>query len=324
MAQNVSLQGIRSQALARVESKPVEKESQVRYYPTDVRFFPNAKSTVGRAPVHEDFSAFMASSAQQIHGNISDSTKLTAKVQQYRFGPEDGIASKTAESSKVKADGKTFAPQNADKNIQTLVPTVPRLIEILHATPLVQPARQQTVNDKGYGPKVMNDPLISMANVSDLNKFSIGLVGGVAGQFSHGHEKEDHRDLNHPGQKIKTAIKPEVSSRSEQAALLRREEVEVMREVKDKFLQQLKAQYPHISMPIKHPEGIVDVHMRFDRKQGEDGNKGSVRVMFTGSNPEVVKLFAQHRDEFIKTITNQGYTIDPSRMQFNTNSSTQV
>jgi hypothetical protein len=58
--------------------------------------------------------------------------------------------------------------------------------------------------------------------------------------------------------------------------------------------------------------------MRFDRKtMGQDGVKGAVRVMFSGSNAQIVTLFAQHREEFMNIITNQGYAIDPSRMQFN-------
>jgi hypothetical protein len=58
--------------------------------------------------------------------------------------------------------------------------------------------------------------------------------------------------------------------------------------------------------------------MRFDRKTtNQDGIKGAIRVMFSGSNNEVVALFAQHREEFMNIVTKEGYAIDPSRMQFN-------
>jgi hypothetical protein len=202
-----------------------------------------------------------------------------------------------------------------DRNITLMVDT-PRLLEILNLAPVTQPPKP--IENKGYGSRIATDPLITMATSTDLDKVSMGLVGAIQAQSQHHNSENDSHTFSDSNPKTKMSVKASAVERSEHANLLRREEVEVLRDVKEKFLQQLKAQYPHISVPIKHPEGIVDVHMRFDRKvTGQDGMKGSVRVMFSGSNSQVVVLFAQHREEFMNIITKEGYVIDASRMQFN-------
>ena len=318
MVQTVSLHGAKAQTLALSREKPTEKETAVRYASADLRFLSQLKGDSVRAPVHEDFNSFLASSTAQIQGKISDATQIAATMQNHRFGPEDGSLQKSSESRQPKTlAAAKLESINLGKNPHLPLHDTPRLLETLNLASVVQPIRVQYSADKGYGSRIATDPLIIMATSTDLDKASMGLVGAIHGH-SPNHNSENDFHEGESNQKSKAPIKGDAASRSEHASLLRREEVEVLRDVKEKFIQQLKAQYPHITVPLKHPEGIVDIHMRFDRKAiGEDGTKGSVRVMFSGSNPQIVRLFAQHREEFMNVITKQGYSIDASRMQFN-------
>jgi hypothetical protein len=320
MVQTVSLHGAKAQAIVHTQSKPTDKENAIRYTPLDLRFLSQLKSSGVRAPVHEDFNSFLASSTSQIQGKMLDAIKQSVNGQNHRFGPEDSSLQKS-EGDKRPKPMPALNPElskSLDKNHHILLSTIPRVLENLNLGQVAQPIKAQYPSDKGYGSRIVTDPLIVMAASTDLDKISMGLVGAVHGRSSTSDKESDEHNFGESGPKSKTSIKANQVGRSEHASLLRREEIEVLRDVKEKFVQQLKAQYPHISVPIKHPEGIVDVHMRFDRKaMGPDGMKGSVRVMFCGSNPQIVTLFAQHREEFMKIITRHGYAIDPSRMQFN-------
>ena len=321
MEPTVSLQGVKAQSILRSQSKTaeVEKEAAVRYLPPDLRFISGAKNAI-RPPVHDDFNSFMASTSSHIQEKISDSTKLASQIQHYRFSPENHPSQKTSDShSPSKKEIKITPPQPLNSNTRDPITEMPKLLEMLSSTQIVRPAKLQFNSDKGYGSRTVNDPLIALATSANLDKTSIGLIGGINKQSQFHDQENDPSDFGAPKQKSKMIAGNKEASRNEHANLLRREEIEVLRDVKEKFLQQLNAQHPHISVPIKHPEGIVDVHMRFDRKSNTNNRiNGSVRVMFSGSNPEIVSLFAQHREEFMKIITNEGYTIEPSRMQFNT------
>jgi hypothetical protein len=316
MVQTVSLHGAKSQTLARINRNPTEKDTTVKYASPDLRFLSQIKSDSIRAPVHEDFNSFLASSTSQINEKISDATKMAATMQNHRFGPEDGSLQKSLEGRKSKPSPEIkFESTHLDKNNRLPLTDTPRLLEILNSAPVVQPPRH--IADKGYGSRMATDPLITLAS-STIDKASMGLVGAVNAQSQHEYRENDSHGFNETNQKSKAPTKTNAVSRSEHASLLRREEIDVLRDVKEKFQQQLNAQHPHITVPLKHPEGIVDIHMRFDRKtMGQDGVKGAVRVMFSGSNAQIVTLFAQHREVFMNIITNQGYAIDPSRMQFN-------
>jgi len=209
-----------------------------------------------------------------------------------------------------------------DKSGRISPTDTPKLIEVLSSAATIQP--QKYAMDKGYGPRTMIDPLIvsTSANATDIEQISMGLVGAVHERSQYqGNERESNsHKFGEANQKLtKSSIKASPGSQNENAQLLRKEEIEALRDVKEKFKQQLNAQHPYIMVPLKHPEGIVDIHMRFDRKEANpnDANKGKIRVMFTGSNDQIVALFAQHREEFMNIITQEGYTIDSSRMQFN-------
>lgn len=320
MVQTVSLHGANAQAAVHAHPKPTDKENAIRYTPLDLRFLSHLKGSGVRAPVHEDFNSFLASSTSQMHRKMLDAIRQSVNGQNHRFGSEDGSLQKS-EGNKQSKPIPTVTPELSkplDKNHPMPLNTIPRVLENLNLGQVAQPIKAQYPSDKGYGSRVVTDPLVVMATSTDLDKVSMGLVGAVHGHSSTSERESDEHHFGEPGFKPKTSIKASTAGRSEHASLLRREEIEVLRDVKEKFVQQLKAQYPHISVPIKHPEGIVDVHMRFDRKpMGQDGIKGSVRVMFCGSNPQIVTLFAQHREEFMRIITRHGYAIDPSRMQFN-------
>ncbi len=320
MVQTVSLHGAKAQALAHAHPKPTDKENAARHIPVDLRFLSQLKSDNVRPPVHEDFNSFLASSTAQIQGKISDGAKMIAAMQNHRFGPEDGSLQKSEEGRQLKPVPavKAESANHLNRNSHVTLSNMPKGLEMLNLAPVTQPIKAQYPADKGYGFRMVTDPLIAMATSTDLDKVSLGLVGAVHGRSADYDRESDAHNFGESNQKSKVSIKASTATRNEHASLLRREEIEVLRDVKEKFVQQLKAQYPHISVPIKHPEGIVDVHMRFDRKvMGQDGIKGSVRIMFSGSNPQVITLFAQHREEFMKLITMQGYAIDPSRMQFN-------
>lgn len=319
MVQTVSLYGTKAQVLAQTHSKPTEKENSVRYTTIDLERFPQLKGNGVRAPVHEDFNSFLASSTSQIQGKILDAIKQSVNSQNHRFGSEDGLLPKGKNHQQPKPTPSANLESTRSLNKHPPVPsdTLPKVIENLNLGQIAQPIRTQHQADKGYGARMTTNPLIIMATPTDLDKASLGLVSSVHGRSLNDKESGTH-NFGEQAHKSKLMIKANHAERSEHASLLRREEIEVLRDVKEKFVQQLKTQYPHISVPIKHPEGIVDVHMRFDRKAMEqDGVKGSVRVMFSGSNPQIVTLFAQHQEEFMNIITTHGYTIDPSRMQFN-------
>lgn len=323
MVQTVSLYGTKAQVLAPANSKSPEKENPVKYNSIDLKLLSHQGSSV-RAPVHEDFNAFLASSTSQIQGKIVDAIKQSVNGQNHRFGSEGDPLPKSEnhQQSKPLPSVNLEATKSLNKSHHVPLDSLPKVIENLNLGQVVQPIKAQHQADKGYGARMTTNPLIIMATPTDLDKASLGLVGTVHGRSLSDKESSTHH-FGEQFQKSKAMIKANHADRSEHASLLRREEIEVLRDVKEKFVQQLKAQYPHISVPIKHPEGIVDVHMRFDRKaMGQDGVKGSVRIMFCGSNPQIVTLFAQHREEFMNIITTHGYAIDPSRMQFNSSTLT--
>lgn len=318
MVHNVSLHGVKAHALTRAQKNTPEQDTTVKYLPPDLRFLSQIKGVGVRAPVHEDFNSFLESASSQIYGKISDATKLATTLQNHRFGPENDSLQKSNDKHKSKPtfDTKPDSIQYFDKHNRIPLTDTPRLLEVLNSAPIVQLPIQ--VADKGYGSRIATDPLITLASSISADKTSMGLVGAVHAQLQHENSENDSHGFNETNQKSKAPIKANAVSRSEHASLLRREEIDVLRDVKEKFQQQLNTQYPHITVPIQHPDGIVDIHMRFDRKTtNQDGIKGAIRVMFSGSNNEVVALFAQHREEFMNIVTKEGYAIDPSRMQFN-------
>lgn len=337
MVQTVS-HGIKSQAIAsallKIHEKPPEKSSEknhaAHYIPANLKSSPQFRGEILRPPVHEDFNSFLASSAGQMQMNFKsqflDSAKSAASVQNHRFDPDSGL-----EKTGNQKLGASFVQQAEAKfplDKIALIPLndlTPKLLKNLTTQPvLAQQLVDKGVNnglnkrDKGYGPRMITDPLIAMVT-TDLEKFSLGLVGSVQARLNQTGDFNQESESEKP--QTKALAKPMSTSHSEQASLLKREAIEVIREVREKFQQQLNAQYPHITVPIKHPEGMVDIHLRFDRKvssnHSDNQTKGSVRVLFSGSNSQVVALLAQHREAFLKSITDQGYAIEPTQMQFN-------
>lgn len=316
MVQSLSLHGAKAQILALIQN-PNEKETATQYNP-DSKFLSQIKENSIRPPIHEDFNSFLASSTSQIQEKFLEATKVTATMQNHRFGPENPYSQTKNDSPQLKTihEIKLEPTLHTSQNNQISLTDTPKLLELMSAAPVVQAAKYTM--DKGYGPRTTTDPLITLACATDVEQISMGLVCAVHERSQHQQDKSDTHKFNESHLKtIKPSIKEDSASRSEHAQLLKREEIEVLRDVKEKFQQQLNAQHPCITVPLKHPEGIVDIHMRFDRKVTESDNaKGSVRIMFSGSNPEIVTLFAQHREEFMNIITKAGYAIDPSRMQF--------
>lgn len=317
MVETVSRYEGKVPSLVRAQLKSTDKETSVRYTSHELRF-PHLQSQNVRSPVHEDFNSFLVSSAAQIQEKFSDVAKISTTIQSHRFGPEDGSLQRSEEKYDKRLPViKNEPATHLDKKL-TVSEITPRLLEILGPASTAQLPKIQHTTDKGYGARIATDPLIALATSTDLDKVSIGLIGSVQAHSRRHDGEHDAHDLSRSNQKSKMVLKADVASRSEHVNLLRREEIQVLRDVKEKFQQQLNAQHPHISIPIEHPEGIVDIHMRFDRKAvSHDGVKGAVRVMFSGSNPQVISLFAQHRQEFMDIIINEGYTIDPARIQFN-------
>lgn len=251
-------------------------------------------------PVHEDFNSFLVSSASQTQ--IVGSAKIAVTLQNHKFIPE------TEKDNVTALKEPPITPKTESKPSLTKVSLIPLINMPMQNAQLqnLQSFKVHTVIDKGYGIRTTTDPLIAMVT-TDLNKFSIGLVSSVQSNSSDsGHDFDHESDSSKPH--TKSLAKNQNISRN--VTLLKREEIEAIRDVKEKFQQQLNAKYPHISVPIKHPEGMVNIHLRFDRKD-------SVRVLFSGSSSQVVSLLAQHREDLIKSITDHGYTVDPSQVKFN-------
>lgn len=311
--QSISLHGIKSHTLARIHN---EQES-ARYIQPDSRFSSIVKTEGIRPPIYEDFNSFLASSTSQIHQQFSEETKATISLQNSRF-ETNNIA------STQKPEGTYQTKQTAEKSaailslekITSAKVETPKPSEVIATSSLIQPPKQSA--DKGYGSRITTNPSITMACTTDVAQISMGLVNAIH-ERSPQHDANDFQKFNEENHKIiKSREKIDNTSRNEHAQLLRREEIEILREVKEKFQQQLNTQYPHITVPLKHPEGIMDIHMRFDKKATDSNNpKGSVRVMFSGSNDQIVALFAQHRQEFMDIINQEGFSIDHSKMQFN-------
>jgi len=311
--QPISIQGIKSHTLARIHNE----QEPAKYIQPDSRFSSSIKEGSVRPPVHEDFNSFLASSTLQLGQQFSEAATATASYQSHRFGPDHKTSSqKSIDISQSKTlPEKPAAILGMDK-IAPSSTDATKSSENFSSSTMIQLPKQ--IIDKGYGSRVVNNPSIIMASATDVEQISIGLVNAVHERHQHQRDSNDSQKFNEPHQKaLKASSKIDPISRSEHAQLLRREEIEALRDVKEKFQQQLNDQYPHITVPLKHPDGIVDIHMRFDRKViDENSPNGSVRIMFSGSNDQVVALFAQHREEFMKIITHEGYSMDPSRMQF--------
>ncbi len=316
MVQSLSLHGAKAQTLARIQN-PNEKETTTQYN-IDSKFLSQIKENSIRPPIHQDFNSFLASSTSYIQSESLEAAKITAAMQNHRFGSENSSPQTKNDSHQIKSapEIKLESIVLLSKTNQTSATDTPKLVEIMSSAPIVQPPKYTM--DKGYGSRTTTDPLITLACATDVEQVSMGLVSAVHEHSQYQQDKSDSHKFGESNQKTtKASIKADSTSRSEHAQLLRKEEIEALRDVKEQFQKQLNAQHPHITVPLKHPEGIVDIHMRFDRKITEsDGTKGTVRVMFSGSNAQVVTLFAQHREEFMNIITNAGYSIDPSRMQF--------
>jgi hypothetical protein len=313
MVQTVSHE-VKSQAIAnallKTHERTLEKNQAVRYLPPHLKS-PQYSQTI-RPPVHEDFNSFLASSTGQLQTQFLGSAKIATTVQNHRFMPDANNLEKNAPANLLPAATMPKVEAKSPSQMIPLNELAPKLAQLLPA-PTMQSIKVQQVVDKGYGPRMANDPLFATAP-TDIDKFSLGLIGAVHANLNHQGEFNQESDGEKP--QTKTANKPGATTRSEQASVLKREEIEAVREVKEKFQQQLNAQHPHITVPIKHPEGIVDIHLRFDRR-ANDSSKGAVRVMFSGSNSQVVSLMAQHREDFLKSIIDQGYKIEPAQMQFN-------
>lgn len=320
MALPLSLHGAKPQTLARIHQNLNEKATTAPHYSQlDSKFLSHIQTNSIRPPIHEDFNSFLASSALHIQKQFSETTQIASVLQNHRFEVENTSSQIKNSDHKPKTipEIKLESTTHLNKGNVTS-PETAKLLEVLSSAPAAQPPKYTM--DKGYGSRTTTDPLIALACSTDVEQISMGLVNAVHERSQHKNNENDSHKFNESNHKVtKASIKPDSALRNEHAQLLRREEIEVLRDVKEKFQQQLNAQHPHITVPLKHPEGIIDIHMRFDRKiigyETED-SKGSIRVMFSGSNAQVVKLFAQHREEFMNIILKEGYAIDPSRMQF--------
>lgn len=307
----ISLHGLKSHTLARIH----DQHDSAKHIQPDSRFSSFTKTEGIRPPIHEDFTSFLASSTSQLQQQFSAETKASAYLQNRRFGSDNNTSDQKSAKTHHSPD-KSSTILSMERIISSK-PDIAKSAEAVTSSGAIQLPKQQ-IADKGYGSRTIVNPSITMACSADISEISMGLVNAVHENFQHQRDNSDSKKFSEPSEKIiKASFKTESSSRSEHAQLLRREEVEALREIKEKFQQQLNAQYPHITVPLKHPEGIMDIQMRFDRKPVDANSpNGSVRIMFSGSNDKITSLFSQHRDEFMKIIIQEGYSIDPSRIQF--------
>lgn len=314
--QTVSLHGLKSHKLtgAHTEQEPI------KYIKPDNRLSSFTKDHA-RPPIHENFHSFLTGSASEIQQQFSETAIATASIQNHRFDSDNNTCN---QQMKETWQSKTsYEKPNTILSIEKIASSavdIQKSVETFGSPVIAQPSKQ--INDRGYGARTAVNPALIVIATTEAEQTPMGLINAIHERSQQQRDNNDSQKFNESHQKsIKGATKVDAVSRNEHAQLLKREEIQVLKDVKEKFHQQLNAQYPQITVPLKHPEGIIDIHMRFDKKViDKNSPNGSVRIMFSGSNEQIVTLFAQHREEFMKIITHEGYSVDSSRMQFKSSS----
>lgn len=265
------------------------------------------------APVHNNLGDFLMNSTGILHQQTATTAQNTAVAKTYQgYTPkknaplEQTAFNKTANNPE---QGKIEELQNIKQCIQTPLQNTAQPQKMAdHAS--VNTQIKLPISDKGYGSKLATDPMLSIiANrtTTDSAAVSFGYIGAInRRENSSADSKENSKEFL-----MQREIKPkQIKFENTQMQTAQKvESIETLKEVTEALTKQLQKSHPCISVPIQHPDGIVDINLRFS-------SNGSVRALFVSSNPEVVQLMAQHRDQFINTIKGEGYNIDERQMGF--------
>jgi hypothetical protein len=254
-------------------------------------------------------------STAMLQQNTANSAQTSANLKAYQgYVPDKNKATETAaltphpSSSQAKLEPLNTIQQKIQAQTSHTPNQTPKVPE---NTAFGMQPKLATPDSKGYGAKLTADPMLSvMANRSanDSNAVSFGYISAVNRRENSSNSEKNESKEWHAQREIKE--KPVTKSEAPQLQTAQKvAAIEALKEVSQALTKQLKQSHPCISVPIQHPDGIVDINLRFS-------SNGNVRALFAGSNPEVVQLMAQHRDQFIKTIKGEGYNIDERQMGF--------
>lgn len=265
------------------------------------------------APVHSNLGDFLMNSTGMLHQQTAATAQNTAVAKTYQgYTPNKNVSLEQSAFNKTANNPeqpKIEQLQNIQQRIQAPLQNTAQPQKMAdHANVNTQP--KLPISDKGYGSKLATDPMLSiMANrtTTDSAAVSFGYIGAVnRRENSSADGRENSKEFSmHRESKPKQIKLENMQMHTAQKV----EAIETLKEVTKALTKQLQKSHPCISVPIQHPDGIVDINLRFS-------SNGSVRALFVGSNPEVVQLLAQHRDQFINTIKDEGYNIDERQMGF--------
>lgn len=288
------------------------KAQNATYTPPNLKFSANLAATP--APVHSNLGDFLVNSSAMLHQHTATNAQTNANAKAY----QGYVPSKNSESNNfTKNTDLAIQPKLeplhvVQQQIQARTPIQANTQPVKAADTQVLMQSKPINNDhKGYGSKLSADPMLSvLANRSanDSNAVSFGYIGAVnRREHSTGEDKSSGKEWS-AQREIKS--KPEAKSAPSHVTTAQKvAEIENLQKVTQELTKQLQKSHPSISVPIQHPDGIVDINLRFS-------SNGSVRALFAGSNPEVVQLMAQHRDQFVRTIKGEGYDIDERQIGF--------
>lgn len=304
--------GIKNAELDYAKSQAA-KPQNTTYTPPNLKFSTNFAATP--APVHSNLGDFLVNSTAMLHQQTATSVQTSANAKAYQgYVPSKNS---TPESNKFPkntdiATQPKLEPLNVvQQQIQARAPMHTSVQAQKAPEPHIMKPKIAGTDNKGYGAKLSADPMLSVMasrSANDSNAVSFGYIGAVnRRENSESNEKSSGKEWSLQ-REIKA--KPEIKSATPQTQTAQKvAEIENLQKVTQELTKQLQKSHPCISVPIRHPDGIVDINLRFS-------SNGSVRALFAGSNPEVVKLMAQHREEFVNTIKGEGYQIDERQMGF--------
>lgn len=265
------------------------------------------------APVHNNLGDFLMNSSSILHQHTAATAQNTAIAKTYQgYTPNKNTSLEQSAFNKTVNNyeqPKIEQLQNIQQRIQSPLQNTAQPQKMAdHAS--VNTQTKFPISDKGYGSKLATDPMLSvMANrtTTDSAAVSFGYISAVnRRENSSADGRENPKEFS-----MQREIKPkQIKLENTQMQTAQKvEAIETLKEVTEALTKQLRKSHPCISVPIQHPDGVVDINLRFS-------SNGSVRALFVGSNPEVVQLMAQNRNQFINTIKGEGYNIDERQMGF--------
>lgn len=267
------------------------------------------------APVHNNLGDFLMNSEGILHQQTATTAQNTATAKTYQgYIPskntpfEQNSFNKTSD---IQEQPKIEQLQIIQQRIHAQAPLQNTMQpQKVHENSNINTQIKAPISDKGYGSKLANDPMLSViANrtANDSAAVSFGYISAVNRRENSSADGRENSKEFSMQREIKT--KPIKLESMQMQTAQKVEAIETLKEVTEALTKQLQKSHPCISVPIQHPDGVVDINLRFS-------SNGSVRALFVGSNPEVVQLMAQHRDQFINTIKDEGYNIDERQMGF--------